>query len=49
LSALLFSHLEDIWQVAEENPDDSAETHRIGDSLSLESPDEALLETMQTV
>lgn len=48
LSVLFFSHLEEISQVAEENPDDPAETHRIGESLSLESPDQLLLESMQT-
>ncbi|MFH1923305.1 MAG: HD-GYP domain-containing protein, partial [Planctomycetota bacterium] len=49
LSALFFSHLEDISQLAEENKDDPAETHLIGDTLSLESPDQLLLESMQTV
>ena len=49
LSALFFSRLEDVLQLAEENKDDPAETHRIGESLSLESPDQPLLESMQTV
>jgi len=49
LSALFFSHLEDILQLAEENPDDPAEADIVGHSVTPSWPNQPGCQRMQPV